>query len=132
VPWLMSRSRIDAVIIGADRIAANGDVANKIGSYGIARAAADHGVPFYVAAPSTTIDVSIATGAEIPIEERSASDVAEWAGTRLAPSGTAIWAPAFDVTPARYVTAIITESGVHGPPYAFIAPPRGPVRKGGP
>ncbi len=132
VPWLMSRSRIDAVIIGADRIAANGDVANKIGSYGLARAAADHGVPFYVAAPVTTIDASIATGEDIPIEERSASDVAEWAGTRIVPLGVGVWAPAFDVTPARYVTAIVTESGVHRPPYGFTSSPGSPVRTGKP
>ncbi len=122
VPWLMSRQRIDAVLIGADRIAANGDVANKIGSYGLARAASDHGIPFYVAAPVTTIDVSIATGAGITIEERAASDVAEWGGTRIVPAGVGVWAPAFDVTPARYVTAIITETGVHRPPYGFAAP----------
>ncbi len=130
VPWLMSRERIDAVIIGADRIAANGDVANKIGSYGLARAAWDHGVPFYVAAPVTTIDASIATGEEIPIEERSASDVAEWSGIRIAPAGVGVWAPAFDVTPARYVSAIITDAGVHRPPYGFTGPAGNPARGG--
>ena len=119
LPWLMSRERIDAVIVGADRIAANGDVANKIGTYALARAAADHGAPFYVAAPTTTIDPSIASGAGIPIEERSESEVAEWAGARITPPGVRVWAPAFDVTPAIYVTAFITESGVHRPPYAF-------------
>jgi methylthioribose-1-phosphate isomerase len=119
IPWLMSRSGIDAVIIGADRIAANGDVANKIGSYGLARAAADHGLPFYVAAPATTIDGSMASGAEIPIEERPAAEVTEWAGAAIAPRGVPAWTPAFDVTPARYVTAIITEAGVHRPPYRF-------------
>jgi methylthioribose-1-phosphate isomerase len=128
VPYLMSRTRVDAVIIGADRIAANGDVANKIGSYALARAAAEHGVPFYVAAPTTTIDPATLTGAGIPIEERAASDVAEWDGKRIAAEGAKIWAPAFDVTPARFVTAIITEAGVHSPPYRFgrdEAPPPG-------
>ncbi len=122
LPWLMSRERIDAVIVGADRIAANGDVANKIGTYALARAASDHGVPMYVAAPATTIDATIASGAGIPIEERPESDVAEWAGTRLTPPGVPVWAPAFDVTPAAYVSAIITEAGIHRPPYAFSAP----------
>jgi methylthioribose-1-phosphate isomerase len=123
IPWLMARSHVDLVIIGADRIAANGDVANKIGSYALARAAADHAVPFYVAAPVTTIDPSIAGGEGIPIEERPASDVAVLEGRAITPAGVRVWAPAFDVTPARYVTAIITETGVHTPPYAFTAPP---------
>jgi methylthioribose-1-phosphate isomerase len=131
VPYLMATSGVDAVIIGADRIAANGDVANKIGSYGLARAAADHGVPFYVAAPRTTIDGATATGAGIPIEERSASDVAEWGGGRIAARGTKVWAPAFDVTPARFVTAIITEAGVHRPPYAFAPHGAGAGQQGG-
>ncbi len=125
LPWLMSRERIDAVIVGADRIAVNGDVANKIGTYALARAAADHGIPFYVAAPATTVDASTASGAGIPIEERPGADVSEWAGTRLTPAGVRVWAPAFDVTPAKYVGAIITESGVHRPPYTFSAPADG-------
>jgi methylthioribose-1-phosphate isomerase len=130
VPYLMSRTRVDAVVIGADRIAANGDVANKIGSYGLARAAAEHGVPFYVAAPGTTVDPSTPTGAGIPIEERAPSDVAEWEGKRIAAPGVKIWAPAFDVTPAQFVTAIITETGVHLPPYRF-GPPEGVAGAGG-
>lgn len=129
VPYLMSRMRVDAVVIGADRIAANGDVANKIGSYGLARAADDHGVPFYVAAPRTTVDPATATGTGIPIEERASSDVAEWGGKRIAAPGAKVWAPAFDVTPARFVTAIITEAGVHRPPYAF-GPAAGPAPPG--
>jgi len=131
VAYLMSTTRVDAVVIGADRIAANGDVANKIGSYGLARAAADHGVPFYVAAPRTTIDPATATGAGIPIEERAASDVAEWHGGRIAAGGAKIWAPAFDVTPARFVTAIVTEAGVHRPPYRFDAAAAGTPGQGG-
>lgn len=119
VPWLMTREGVDAVIIGADRIAANGDTANKIGSYALARAASDHGVPFYVAAPSTTIDPGTATGAGIPIEERDPSDVAEWGGKRIAAPAAVIWSPAFDVTPARFISAIVTETGVFRPPYDF-------------
>jgi methylthioribose-1-phosphate isomerase len=127
-PWLMARTRVDAVIVGADRIAANGDTANKIGSYGLARAADAHGVPFYVAAPRTTIDPSTPDGGGIPIEERAAADVAEWEGKRIAAAGAKVWAPAFDVTPARFVTAIVTEAGVHRPPYAFAADRRGAGR----
>jgi methylthioribose-1-phosphate isomerase len=129
VPYLMSKTRVDAVVIGADRIAANGDVANKIGSYGLARAAADHGVPFYVAAPRTTVDPATASGGDIPIEERSPSEVAEWGGKGIAAPGAKVWAPAFDVTPAGFVTAIVTEAGVHRPPYAF-GPAAGPAPPG--
>jgi methylthioribose-1-phosphate isomerase len=110
--FVMSRARIDAVIVGADRVAANGDVANKIGTYGVAVLARRHGIPFYVACPLSTIDVSIATGAQIPIEERSADEVVGYRGNRWAPEGIAVANPVFDVTPAELVTALITEKGV--------------------
>ena len=107
----------DAVIVGADRIAANGDTANKIGTYTVAVLAQAHGVPFYVAAPVSTIDPNCPTGAEIPIEERSADEVVEMFGSRVAPEGIHVRHPAFDVTPARLITAIITERGVLRAPY---------------
>ena len=114
---LMSRAEVDAVIVGADRIAANGDVANKIGTYTLAVLAHENGLPFYVAAPVSTIDLDTPTGASIPIEERAADEVTHHAGRRLAPEGIAVRNPAFDVTPHRYVTAIICERGVARPPY---------------
>ena len=107
----------DAVIVGADRIAANGDAANKIGTYTVAVLANAHNVPFYVAAPVSTIDFACPTGAEIPIEERSASEVVDIFGSRVAPEGINVRHPAFDVTPARLITAIITERGVLKPPF---------------
>jgi len=109
---LMKSGDINAVIVGADRIAANGDVANKIGTYMVAVLARRHDIPFYVAAPVSTIDVSVATGADIPIEERDANEVAGYGDTRWAPSGVRIRNPAFDVTPAALVSALITEKGV--------------------
>lgn len=109
---LMSRGEIDAVIVGADRVAANGDVANKIGTYPLAVLARRHGIPFYVAAPLSTIDMSIATGTEIPIEERSPDEVLGYRGTRWAPPGVSAKNPVFDVTPAELVTALITEKGI--------------------
>ena len=109
---LMGQGRIQAVIVGADRIAANGDVANKIGTYGVAILAKEHGIPFYVAAPWSTIDVATATGASIPIEQRSAREVTHANGKQMTPTGVGIENPAFDVTPAKYITAIITERGV--------------------
>jgi methylthioribose-1-phosphate isomerase len=109
---MMSRSRIDAVIVGADRVAANGDVANKIGTYGLAVVARRHAIPFYVACPVSTIDLTIATGAGIPIEERSSEEVTGYRGNRWAPEGVAVENPVFDVTPAELVTALITEHGV--------------------
>ncbi len=112
----MSRGAIDCVVVGADRIAANGDVANKIGTYQVAVLAKEHGLPFYVAAPWSTVDLAIASGAEIPIEERAPEEVTSFGGRRTAPAGIAVRNPAFDVTPARYVTAIITERGVARPP----------------
>jgi methylthioribose-1-phosphate isomerase len=113
----MSRGKVDMVIVGADRIAANGDVANKIGTYSLAVLARENGLPFYVAAPISTVDVSLSSGAEIPIEERSSREVTELAGARIAPEGVNAAHPAFDITPARLVTAIITERGVLRPPY---------------
>lgn len=110
--YLMSRGEVDCVIVGADRIAANGDTANKIGTYTVAVLAREHNLPFYVAAPLSTIDLSLPDGSHIPIEERDASEVTHTGGKQLAPDGVAVRNPAFDVTPARLVTAIITERGV--------------------
>jgi methylthioribose-1-phosphate isomerase len=103
--------------VGADRIAANGDVANKIGTYGVAVLAKENNVPFYVAAPISTLDLNIPDGTYIPIEERHAKEVTHVFGTQVAPTGTAVQNPAFDVTPNRYVTAIITEKGVARAPF---------------
>jgi len=114
--YLMARGMVDLVIVGADRIAANGDVANKIGTYGVAVLAKEHGLPFYVAAPVSTIDFSLASGAEIPIEERAPEEVTHLYGRPVAAPGVRVWNPAFDVTPARLVTAIITDRGVVRPP----------------
>jgi methylthioribose-1-phosphate isomerase len=114
--YVMSQGIIDCLIVGADRIAANGDVANKIGTYGLAVLAREHDIPFYVAAPRSTFDFGIQSGREIVIEERDENEVAEIFGQRIAPEGIRIFNPAFDVTPHRYVTAIITEQGViHSP-----------------
>jgi len=109
--------RIGCVIVGADRIAANGDVANKIGTYGVAVLAKENNVPFYVAAPVSTLDLTLPDGTHIPIEERGAAEVTHMQGVRVAPEGTEVRNPAFDVTPNRYVTAIITEQGVARAPY---------------
>ena len=109
---LMSRGKVDLVIVGADRIAANGDVANKIGTYALSVLAERHRVPFYVAAPLSTIDISIPDGSAIPIEERGAAEVTGYAGVRWAPEGVAVANPAFDVTPAALVSALVTEKGV--------------------
>jgi len=114
---LMRQGKIQAVIVGADRIAANGDVANKIGTYGVAVLAKEHGIPFFVAAPWSTIDLKTPTGDAIPIEQRAEVEVTHHAGKQLTPHGVGIENPAFDVTPARYVTAIITERGVLRAPY---------------
>jgi len=115
--YLMSRGMVDLVVVGSDRIAANGDVANKIGTYGVAVLAREHGIPFFVAAPFSTIDISLQSGSQIPIEERSPEEVTCLGGIRLAPEGVRVWNPAFDVTPARLVSAIITERGVLRSPY---------------
>jgi methylthioribose-1-phosphate isomerase len=114
---LMRAGKIKAVVVGADRIAANGDTANKIGTYNVAILAREHGIPFYVAAPWSTIDLATATGDAIPIEERPQVEVTHHAGKQLTPHGVGICNPAFDVTPAKYVTAIITERGVLRAPY---------------
>jgi methylthioribose-1-phosphate isomerase len=115
---LMRAGRIQAVVVGADRIAANGDFANKIGTYNVAILAREHGIPFYCAAPWSTIDLACATGDAIPIEERSPREVTHHGGKQLTPHGVGICNPAFDVTPAKYVTAIFTERGVLRAPYS--------------
>jgi methylthioribose-1-phosphate isomerase len=112
---VMRSGKIQAVFVGADRIAANGDAANKIGTYGVAVLAEAHGIPLYVVAPTSTIDMTLATGAEIPIEERAAEEVTEGFGRRTAPAGVKVYNPAFDVTPYRLIKAIITERGVFTP-----------------
>ena len=114
----MQRKAIDLVIVGADRIARNGDTANKIGTYGLAIAAAHHRIPFYVAAPRSTFDLALRSGAEIPIEERPAEEVASFAGVRVAQEGAQAYNPAFDVTPGHLITAFITEYGVLRAPYS--------------
>jgi methylthioribose-1-phosphate isomerase len=115
---MMREGAIDLVVVGADRIAANGDVANKIGTYSVAVLAKEHGIPFYVAAPRSTIDLETPAGEGIPIEERNEREVTHIGSSRLTPAGARIRNPAFDVTPARFVTAIITERGIARPPYA--------------
>jgi len=114
---MMRLGKIDAVIVGADRIAANGDVANKIGTYTVAVLAKEHDIPFYVAAPISTVDLNTADGSEIPIEQRAATEVTHLAGRQIAPDAVRVENPAFDVTPSKYVTAIITERGVARAPY---------------
>jgi methylthioribose-1-phosphate isomerase len=113
----LKSGRIGCVVVGADRIAANGDVANKIGTYPVAVLAKENGVPFFVAAPISTLDLTLASGGQIPIEQRTPSEVTHVFGTPVAPLGTAVENPAFDVTPSRYVNAIITEKGVARAPY---------------
>jgi len=115
--YLLRRGGIDAVIVGADRIAANGDTANKIGTYPLAVLAGENKVPFYIAAPTSTIDISLETGAQIPIEERAPEEVTHLQGRRIAPEGVGAFNPAFDVTPHRYISAIITERGIIREPY---------------
>jgi methylthioribose-1-phosphate isomerase len=116
---LMARGQVDLVVTGADRIAANGDTANKIGTYALAVLARHHGVPFYVAAPFSTIDPALASGAEIPIEERDAGEVRRVGNQVTAPETSPVYNPAFDVTPGSLITAIVTERGVYRPPYVF-------------
>jgi methylthioribose-1-phosphate isomerase len=123
----LARGEVSAVVVGADRIVANGDTANKIGTYTLAVVARENGVPFYVAAPTTTLDPATADGTGIPIEERSSDEVVEIAGRRMAPAGVTARHPAFDVTPARYISAIVTERGVHRPPFSTTLP--NPLRK---
>jgi methylthioribose-1-phosphate isomerase len=114
---VMKSGKVDAVVVGADRIAANGDTANKIGTYMVAVLARQHGVPFYVAAPLTTLDLSLASGEEIPIEERDSMEVTHFREYQLAPEGVSVHNPAFDVTPNEFITAIITDKGVARPPF---------------
>src|SRR5690348_15060633 len=114
---MMRQGKIGAIVVGADRIAANGDVANKIGTYTVAVLAKEHGIPFYVAAPFSTIDLATPDGSKIPIEQRNAKEVTHIAGKQMVPDGVEIENPAFDVTPAKYVTAIITERGIARAPY---------------
>jgi methylthioribose-1-phosphate isomerase len=119
---MMRLGAVDLVVVGADRIAANGDVANKIGTYAVAVLAMEHGLPFYVAAPRSTIDLQTPAGEGIPIEERSEREVTHLGPSRLTPEGARVRNPAFDVTPARFVTAIITERGIARPPYSESLP----------
>ena len=114
--WVMSQGRVQAVIVGADRIAANGDTANKIGTYSLAVLAKAHQIPFYVAAPVSTIDFELPDGRAIPIEERDPDEVTHVGGVALAPAGVAVYNPAFDITPAALITALIAEKGVARPP----------------
>jgi methylthioribose-1-phosphate isomerase len=118
----MGRGQVDLVVVGADRIARNGDVANKIGTYGVALLARAHGIPFYVAAPISTLDLTLMNGSQIPIEERAAAEVTHVGGRQLAPPGIRVANPAFDVTPASLVDAIITERGIARPPYDTSLP----------
>lgn len=116
--YVMQQGKVDLVVVGADRIAANGDTANKIGTYSLAVLAQAHGIPFYVAAPTSTIDLKVASGQEIPIEERAAKEMREVFGVPVAPPDVNVYNPAFDVTPAKYITGIITEKGIVAPPYS--------------
>ncbi len=118
----MKTKKIDLVIVGADRIARNGDTANKIGTYGLAILAAHHGIPFYVAAPRSTFDFSMDSGESIHIEERKPEEVTSFGGTRVAPEGAKVYNPAFDVTPGHLVTAFVTEYGVIRAPYLDSIP----------
>jgi methylthioribose-1-phosphate isomerase len=119
---MMRSGQVDLVVVGADRIAANGDVANKIGTYTVAVLAKEHGIPFYVAAPTSTIDLATPDGSKIPIEERNAKEVTHLGPTRLTPEAAHVRNPAFDVTPHKYVTAIITENGIARAPYMESLP----------
>jgi methylthioribose-1-phosphate isomerase len=114
---MMQQGKIGAIVVGADRIAANGDVANKVGTYTVAILAKEHGIPFYVAAPISTVDLATPDGSKIPIEQRNAREVTHIGGKQMTPDGVGIENPAFDVTPAKYVTAIITERGIARSPY---------------
>jgi methylthioribose-1-phosphate isomerase len=126
---LMRQGKIQAVITGADRIAANGDTANKVGTYGVSVLARHHGIPFYIAAPSSTFDLNMESSSQIPIEQRDASEVTWLGDTHVAPDGVDVYNPAFDVTPAENITAIITEKGVIERPNperisALLQPPK--------
>ena len=117
--WFMRKGEIQVIVVGADRIARNGDTANKIGTYSVAVLAKEHGIPFYVAAPMSTVDASLETGDEIPIEERNPREVREAGGRCITLPHIAVRNPAFDVTPAKYITGIITENSIFRPPYSF-------------
>jgi methylthioribose-1-phosphate isomerase len=119
---MMRLGHVDLVVVGADRIAANGDVANKIGTYSVAVLAREHGIPFYVAAPLSTVDLNTPDGSRIPIEERNGREVTHFGGSRVTPDGAHVRNPAFDVTPSKYVTAIITERGIARAPFAESLP----------
>lgn len=114
---LMQTGKVDLVIVGTDRVASNGDMANKIGTYSLAVLAKHHGIPFYVATPASTVDLKVASGAEIPIEERDAKEITSFGNTDVAPSKVQVYNPAFDVTPAELITAYITEKGIIKPPF---------------
>jgi len=114
---LMQQGKIDLIVVGADRIASNGDTSNKIGTYMLSVLAKEHGIPFYVVAPVSTIDYEIESGREIPIEERSREEVSHVGTCQIAPEGIEVYNPAFDVTPNSYISAIVTEYGVARPPY---------------
>ena len=114
---LMHQGKVNLVVVGADRIAANGDTANKIGTYAVAVLAREHQIPFYVAAPRSTIDLDTPSGGDIPIEERNAREVTHVGAAQLAPDGALVWNPAFDVTPHHLIAGIITECGILRPPY---------------
>jgi methylthioribose-1-phosphate isomerase len=116
--FLMAKGQVDMVVVGADRVTANGDVANKIGTYSLALLAKEHGLPFYIACPLSTLDLSLTSGDQIPIEERPIREVTHVGGMQIAPTGVEVWNPAFDVTPHRLVTGLITEKGVIYPPYS--------------
>jgi methylthioribose-1-phosphate isomerase len=139
---LMAAGRVNLVLVGADRVAANGDVANKIGTYGLAVLAHHHGIPFFVALPRSTFDRSTPKGGTIPIEERDPAEIVEWKGHVVVPEGVQVWNPAFDITPAHLVTAFVTDGGILRPPYeaaiarlcttqGSAATPSGPSREGG-
>jgi len=115
--FVMKQGKVNLIIVGADRIASNGDAANKIGTYSLAVLAREHNIPFYIAAPLSTIDMAIKSGEEIPIEERDGAEVTNFHGVRTAPEGVAVYNPAFDVTPNRYISAIITEEGIATAPF---------------
>jgi methylthioribose-1-phosphate isomerase len=117
---LMAKKKIDLVVVGSDRIAANGDVANKIGTYSVAVLAREHGIPFYVVAPTSTFDLSIPSGDQIPIEQRDPKEVTHFQGVQIAPDGIGVENPAFDVTPNRFVTAIVCENGVARSPFTEV------------
>ena len=128
---MMNQGKINAIVVGADRIAANGDVANKIGTYSVAVLAREHGIPFYVAAPLSTVDFETPDGSGIPIEQRDGKEVTHIAGRQMVPDGVEVENPAFDVTPAKYVTAIVTEKGIARAPYEESLRRLAPERGGG-